>query len=173
MKQQLGFRTLSSCLLLSILTTEIVLDLDVALPAAGRQLTFPLELLLSPQACLIVCDPTDCSPPGSSVQGDSPGKNTGPGCHALLLRGSPQPRDPAQVSGIAGGFFTIWAAREAFELAPHLRLHPATSRWTMIVLTNTYQKYGQYFYGPFCWTSALSKCKYIWISFFIWHYANT
>ena len=28
--------------------------------------------------------PRDCSPPGSSVQGDTPGKNTGVGCHALL-----------------------------------------------------------------------------------------
>ena len=26
----------------------------------------------------------DCTPPGSSVHGDSPGKNTGVGCHALL-----------------------------------------------------------------------------------------
>ena len=26
----------------------------------------------------------DCSPPGSSVHRDSPGKNTGMGCHALL-----------------------------------------------------------------------------------------
>ena len=26
----------------------------------------------------------DCSPPASSVTGDSPGKNTGVGCHALL-----------------------------------------------------------------------------------------
>ena len=26
----------------------------------------------------------DCSPPGSSVHGDSPGKNTGVGCHVLL-----------------------------------------------------------------------------------------
>ena len=26
----------------------------------------------------------DCSPPGSSVHWDSPGKNTGVGCHALL-----------------------------------------------------------------------------------------
>jgi len=26
----------------------------------------------------------DCSPPGSSVHGDSPGKNTGVGGHALL-----------------------------------------------------------------------------------------
>ena len=31
-----------------------------------------------------LCDPVDCSPPGSSVHGDSPGKNTGVGCHALL-----------------------------------------------------------------------------------------
>ena len=31
----------------------------------------------------------DCSPPGSSVHGDSPGKNTGVGCHALLQGISP------------------------------------------------------------------------------------
>ena len=30
-------------------------------------------------------DPMDCSPPGSSVHGESPGTNTGVGCHALLL----------------------------------------------------------------------------------------
>ena len=30
------------------------------------------------------CDPRDCSPPGSSIHGASPGKNTGVGCHALL-----------------------------------------------------------------------------------------
>ena len=28
--------------------------------------------------------PLDCSPPGSSVHGDSPGKHTGVACHALL-----------------------------------------------------------------------------------------
>ena len=42
--------------------------------------------LLSLQLCLTLCDPMDCSPPGSSVYGDSPGKNTGVGCHALLQR---------------------------------------------------------------------------------------
>ena len=31
-----------------------------------------------------LCDPMDCILPGSSVHGDSPGKNTGGGCHALL-----------------------------------------------------------------------------------------
>ena len=30
------------------------------------------------------CDPVDCSPSGSSVQGDFPSKNTGVGCHFLL-----------------------------------------------------------------------------------------
>ena len=32
------------------------------------------------------CNPMDCSPPGSSVHADSPGKNTGVACHALLQR---------------------------------------------------------------------------------------
>ena len=34
--------------------------------------------------CLTLWDPMDCSPPGSSVHGDSPGKNTGVDCHPLL-----------------------------------------------------------------------------------------
>ena len=36
------------------------------------------------QFCLTLCDPMDYSPPGSSVHRDSPGKNIGVGCHALL-----------------------------------------------------------------------------------------
>ena len=36
------------------------------------------------QSCPALCDPMDCSVPGSSVHGDSPAKNTGEGCHALL-----------------------------------------------------------------------------------------
>ena len=36
------------------------------------------------QLCLTLCDPMDCSLPGSSVHRDTPGKNTGVGCHALL-----------------------------------------------------------------------------------------
>ena len=39
---------------------------------------------LAIQLCLTLCNPMDCSPPGSSVHGNSPGKNTGVGCHALL-----------------------------------------------------------------------------------------
>ena len=36
-----------------------------------------------------LCNPMDCSPPGSSVHGDSPGKNIGVDCHALLQGSSP------------------------------------------------------------------------------------
>ena len=36
------------------------------------------------QSCPTLCDPKGCSTPGSSVSGDSAGKNTGVGCHALL-----------------------------------------------------------------------------------------
>ena len=36
------------------------------------------------QSCLTLCDPIDGSPPGSPRPWDSPGKNTGVGCHFLL-----------------------------------------------------------------------------------------
>ena len=36
-----------------------------------------------PKSCLILSNPINCSPPGS-CQWDSPGKNTGVGCHFLL-----------------------------------------------------------------------------------------
>ena len=39
----------------------------------------PKGKMLIAQSC-----PKDCSPPGSSVHGDSPDKNTGMGCHFLL-----------------------------------------------------------------------------------------
>ena len=69
-------------------------------------------LCLVAQSCLTLCIPLDCSPPGSSVHGI---------LQARILewvampssRGSSQLRDQTQVSHIAGGFFTIWAIREA------------------------------------------------------------
>ena len=41
-------------------------------------------LCLVVQTCLTLCDHMDCSLPGSSVHGDSSGKNTRVGSHALL-----------------------------------------------------------------------------------------
>ena len=36
------------------------------------------------QSCPTLCDPTDSSSPGSPCPWDSPGKNTGVGCHFFL-----------------------------------------------------------------------------------------
>ena len=33
------------------------------------------------QSCPTLCDPMDCSTPGSPICEDSPGTNTGVGCH--------------------------------------------------------------------------------------------
>ena len=45
---------------------------------------FFVVLCLVTQRSPTLCDPVDYSPPGSSVRGDSPHKNTGVGCHAFL-----------------------------------------------------------------------------------------
>ena len=59
-----------------------------------------------------LCDPMDCSPPGSSVHADSPGKYTAVGCHALL-QGIFPTQGLNQGLLIAGGFFKNWTTREA------------------------------------------------------------
>ena len=41
----------------------------------------PAQLL---QLCPSISHPVNCSPPGSSADGDSPGKSIGMGCHFLL-----------------------------------------------------------------------------------------
>ena len=80
------------------------------------------------QSCLTRCDSMDCSLPGSSVHGDSPGKNTGVGCHALLqgiflTQGS----NPLSLlsPALAGRFSTTSAAWEARLTVYHRRLTTA------------------------------------------------
>ena len=71
--------------------------------------------LLVAQSCLTLCNPMDCSPPGSYVQGI---------LQARILewvaipfsRESFWPRDRTQVSCIAGRYFTIWVTRDTFCL---------------------------------------------------------
>ena len=58
------------------------------------------------QSCLTLCDPMDCSPPGSSFHGDSPAK-TLEWVVKPTSRRSSQPRDSTQVSCIAGGLLTV------------------------------------------------------------------
>ena len=70
------------------------------------------------QLCPTLCDSMDCSPLGSSVHGDSPGKNTGVGCHELLqgvfLEVDPEIEPTSLMStALTGGFFTTSATSEA------------------------------------------------------------
>ena len=75
-------------------------------------LNFTVNYVLVAQLCPTLCDPLACSSQGSSVHGI---------LQARILEwialpfsvGSSQPGDWTQVSHIAGGFFTIWATREA------------------------------------------------------------
>ena len=77
-----------------------------------------------------LCDPMDCSLPGSSVQGT---------IQAIILdwaaisfsRGSSLPRDWTQVSHTAGRLSTIWVTREALvnsQLKTYVKM-PAMMEW--------------------------------------------
>ena len=68
----------------------------------------------SAQSYVILCDPTDCSPPGSSVHGILQARIQEWVANPFY-RGSSPPRDQTQVSCIAGRFFTIWATREVHK----------------------------------------------------------
>ena len=65
-------------------------------------------LCLAAQSCLTLCDPMDCSPPGSSIHGILQARIL----EWVLIsfcKGSSQTRDQTWVSHIADRFFTIWA----------------------------------------------------------------
>ena len=63
------------------------------------------------QSSPTVCDPVDCSPPGSSAGGILQARILE--WVAISSRGSSHPRDHTWVSCIAGRFFTVWDTREA------------------------------------------------------------
>ena len=59
-----------------------------------------------------LCNPVDCSPPGSSIHGIFQAKVL-EWVAISFSRGSSWPRNQTEVSCIAGRCFTIWATREA------------------------------------------------------------
>ena len=88
-----GLLSLRSCSLSLLLNIPKATGAEIALSGEviqKKSLKFQILyiqkdiLCLVTQLCLTLCDPMDCSPPSSSVHGDSPGKNTGVGCHVLL-----------------------------------------------------------------------------------------
>ena len=117
-------------------------------------MTFTERNTLVTQSCLTLCNPMNCSPPGSSVLGIS---------QARVLEwivisfsmGSSQPREWTCISCIAGRFFTIWATSEAchdfymgfnslhegsiFMIASNLILPPKTQPLNIITLGDSIQ----------------------------------
>ena len=77
-----GFVT---CASFTALTTQAKYLPGLRLPWSngGDYSSLKVKVLVT-QSCPTLCDTMDCSPPGSSVHGTSPGRNTGVGCHALL-----------------------------------------------------------------------------------------
>ena len=63
------------------------------------------------QSCRALCDPMDCSLPGSSIRGIFQARVL-EWVAVSFPRRSSQPRDWTQVSCMAGRRFTIWATRE-------------------------------------------------------------
>ena len=66
------------------MNTTQVRWLELSFPQGAEAAAPKSSLRLAAQSCPTLCDPMDCSPPGSSVHGDSPGKKTAVGCCALL-----------------------------------------------------------------------------------------
>ena len=69
--------------------------------------------VLVAQSCPTLCDPMNCSLPGSSLSMGILQARMLEWVDISFSRGSFWPRDGTQVSCIAGRFFTIWATREA------------------------------------------------------------
>ena len=74
--------------------------------------SFKFLKFLVPQSCATLCNPTDCSLPGSFVHGILQAGIL-EGVAVPFSRGSSQPRYQSQASCIAVGFFISWATREA------------------------------------------------------------
>ena len=102
-----------SCCLLTAAACPLIQLALVTFPSPPTSYTaflvLPSVISLS---CLTLCDPLDCSPPGSSVYGI---------LQARILewiampfsRGASWPRDWTWVAHIADRFFTVWATGEA------------------------------------------------------------
>ena len=121
--------TLSPCLQRTLpndTQTEAVGEVMRGSVLSGTLLSSERWLSEVAQSCPTLCDPMGYSPPGSSVHGIF---------QAWILewdaisfsRESSRPRDWTQVSRIIGRHFTVWATREAQELAnPVTTMSPQT-----------------------------------------------
>ena len=100
-----------------------------------------VRVLVAAQPCLTLCDPVDCSPPGSSVHRILQARILEP-VVLRFSRGSSWPRNQTQVYHIAGRLFTIWI--------PHnLRLFPyELCCWVIIACSKSWKFTLAWWFGP-------------------------
>ena len=80
-----------------------------------------MRVCLVTQSCLTICNPMDYSLPGFSVHEILQARIL-EWVVMLSSRGSSRPRDWTQAFCITGGFFTIWATREAYSSISSVQL---------------------------------------------------
>ena len=112
--------------------------------------------MLVTQLCLTLCDPMDCNLPGSSVPQDSPGKNTGVGCHSFL-QGSSQLRDQTHISCIGRWILHRLSQKMLDMLSGFLNLLSLVLHWaSLICVFRIFVKFGEkishYFFKYFLCT---------------------
>ena len=83
------------------------------------------------QSCVTLCDPLDCSPPGSSVHGILQARIP-EWVPISFSRGSSRPRNRTLVSCIADIFFTDWAMREALKTVWYWHKNRNIDQWNKI-----------------------------------------
>ena len=91
-----------------------------------------LEWMLVAQSCPTLCNPMDCSLPGSSVH-RIPQARTLEWVDVPFSRGSSQPRDQTQVFCISGRFFTTEPPGNLVEVY-NLRKHLTTYKFLVVYL---------------------------------------
>ena len=99
------------------------------------------------QSCLTLCDPIDGSPLGSPRPWDSPGKNTGMGCHFLLqcMKGKVKVKSLSLVQL----FTTPWTAAYQDPLSMGFSRQ---EYWSGLPLSSPHYTipYTVYLYSPMC-----------------------
>ena len=90
-----------------------LINTELRFPEGKQKMKSEVKVLVA-QLGPTLCNPMDCSLPGSSVQGVLQARIV-EWVAIPFSRGSSRPRDQALVSPIAGRFSTIWATTEAPE----------------------------------------------------------
>ena len=122
------------------LLLKILFPFRLLQTAEQSSLCYTSGIVLVAQSCPTLCDPMDCSPPGSSVHGI---------LQARILeqvaipfsRGSSRLRDGTQVSGIAGRFFIVWATNAIQSvLISYLLLYSNMTYYYWLIKKDTHEQ---------------------------------